>query len=195
MTFYEGQGFVAQNDTGFKGGHSFLWALSGEGSLIGDNASGDGTRATGPVAYYKAPGYSPDKICKDYQATLTLYCDGNPVDTVHIEIRGVFPDPVPRAGTYWWATDMYETNCGDSRCPPNTCYWAYLSVNLIEVDCNGKHGPYTVIGYSAIACHCSTLPMCREARGSHFPCYTTVTDVYGKNGCCPSDIGVVGTCS
>lgn len=186
MTFYESQGFMAEKDGGFSGDHIFTWTLSGEGMLQGAGASGDGMAATGIIAEYKAPGYSPEKICTDYQASLSLYCDGVFVDRVEITIQGVFPDPVPHAGAYWWVT------LGYSQTPSPWCAWGtwfQLQTNLIEVDCNGKKGPYQVLGYSGYNCWCSaTWDDCVAewvALGGKNECYAWDINTYGKDGCCP----------
>lgn len=187
LTFYEELVLTAGSTQPLTGEHTYMWVLSGVGALL----DGTLTTAYGKQAIYRAPGFVED--CTNYSATIMLFCDGYKVDTITISVRGVFPDPVPRAGTYFWLTPGGTIGCGHPFCPAGTCYWAYVDINIIEVDCNGKLGPYTVMGWGGWACQCSTEEICIEKYPGEYPCYDYFGYQYAAGGCCP-DSGGVTTC-
>lgn len=186
LTFYESLVLSVGNSVQITGDHVYMWTLSGVGAFMGVN----GYVAYGNYVTFKAPGFIQN--CTNYSATVNLFCDGVKVDTVVIGIRGIFPDPVPRAGSYYWLTPAGTISCGHPYCPPGTCYWAFVSINGIEVDCNGKMGPYTVMGWNGWACQCSTEDICLERYPGEYPCFIW-NKQYGAGGCCP-DTGGTTTC-
>ena len=189
LTFYEGANFTVENPIGFYGNVEYKWTLSGDGGLVGDGAVST-SLAYGRTAQYKAPGLKA--YCVDYGATLTLYCDGYPVDSVYITIKGVFADPVPRAGTYYWLTERPDTGPTSPICDPAVStgvtgpyYWSYANINITEYDCNGKLGPFEILEWGVHACWCSQTSVC-VARYNAIGAYPQwVLNPTPPPGCCP----------